>query len=278
MCKSISLGRRARSARSVGFTLVELLVVIGIIALLISILLPSLNRAREHANRVKCASNMRQIGLAVVMYANDNKGCTPVSYRKFGTYKVSNSIGPNAFLNDTAAPPNMMQLITPAPWGKSAVRYLNNNELFFCPSDEIRRPYRSELTTATGQKVPGWGFFDVGAKSTNIAMSYWYYYYPSEGVDPATGAPAQWADDLVTDRVYAKRAAERGYLSDQGWIGGTPAEVKTELQFPFFHPKGWNVLYLDGHVKWVRDSDARPLIKKERSFYYGMNRAYNQNY
>src|SRR5438445_2686852 len=67
-----------------GFTLVDLLVVIGTIALLIAILLPSLNRARETANRVKCSSNLRQIGQAIMLYAGLNKGQFPRTFAQIG--------------------------------------------------------------------------------------------------------------------------------------------------------------------------------------------------
>ena len=82
---------RSRSAAG-GFTLVELLVVIGIVALLIGMVMPALGKARVAANRTRCLSNVRQITLAVLMYGGENRGKCPAVSRWNGTATLAGSL------------------------------------------------------------------------------------------------------------------------------------------------------------------------------------------
>lgn len=154
--------RYRRRAQPRGFTLVELLVVIGIIALLISILLPTLGKARDRANSVKCISNLRQLGMAMVQYTIDNHGYFPHSARGTG-------FKPVAYYEDWVywqQPNSPGQSPTPLFWPQNGsgpgtrpadqspgqgpiAKYLGKNVnlgLFVCPADDpfFRKGYNSD--------------------------------------------------------------------------------------------------------------------------------------
>ena len=141
-CSSCPGGALKRSTSRRGFTLVELLVVIGIIALLIAILMPALNGAREHARRIKCMSNMRQLTAAWIMYANANKGhfCSsewqdvkPGQGAPYGGYTLggvpTNQI-PGGFWTWIADTPNGQDFTRGMLWP-----FLKDTQVYYCPND-----------------------------------------------------------------------------------------------------------------------------------------------
>src|SRR3954451_18626036 len=119
----MSLGNTRRRAGHRAFTLVELLVVIGIIAILIAILMPALRRAKEAANGVACASNQRQLMMAFLLFAADHQGHLPGN---FVDYQDPDSEHLSGLLNSGQSAPKV-----PARVRISA--YVKNKDLYRCP-------------------------------------------------------------------------------------------------------------------------------------------------
>jgi prepilin-type N-terminal cleavage/methylation domain-containing protein/prepilin-type processing-associated H-X9-DG protein len=219
-------GKRAR-----GFTLVELLVVIGIIALLISVLLPALNMAKEAAKRIRCASNLRNFGQSMYMYANSNKG------------KLPQHPGTTNWLWDL-----------PNPTRDVLVKEGNRRNTLYCPSNE--RQNADEL----------WNFIS-GPTGYTVAG----YYFLMRRIDfsrpPIPNGPPLVNGAMYLDTISEKNGAERELATD-ATISNGPT-VKSSFTnvlggWPHPHwtnhinkarPVGGNILFLDGHVAW-RDFTA----------------------
>lgn len=132
--------RQTPARRTGGFTLVELLVVIGLIAVLIALLLPVLGKARGQALQVACASNQRQIALACLAYAAENRGILPIPYdgiekRDYDVNKGTRPFQAVYLVDFAVADWNRGTLWPYLPGGPDVHR-----RLFNCPADPIPRP------------------------------------------------------------------------------------------------------------------------------------------
>lgn len=235
----------AQLRRRIGFTLVELLVVIGIIAVLVALLMPSLAAARKAARTVRCASNLRQINQALGYYINDNHGRT-MRYSHYPGEYWHQLIGP--YLGDAHYTDN-------ADADSSAP----NMSVLYCPE-------ATELRGGWGSVNEAWEWFSGGG-SGSYGLNLWLL--PDDPIFmPAL--PSYFLDGrYYTNFPTISNSSDVPIFADSPWVGSWPDNgdlVPTDMSIGFTahapgyfmgrffidrHGKGINIAFDDGSCHWV---------------------------
>ncbi len=213
-----------------GFTLIELLVVIAVIALLLAILVPTLNMAKEHAKRVICSSHLKSIGMALVLYADENEGKLPQNDDPGHPYTAYR--GDKSYANH--------------PTGRTPMKLgwlyetglIDVPQIFYCPSTRVEGyKYKSYTKPGVWGTLPQDYNTQVTPPRNNwVRTGYSYYPQSTEKIEiggirfPLVAEKHEKIDrnkTIVTDLIWSFNS-----LSHQ--VGN--------------RPRGLNALFGDGHV------------------------------
>ena len=217
----ILIWRHENQMKRRGFTLIELLVVIAIIAILAAILFPVFAKAREKARQTNCLSNVKQIMLSVLQYAQDYDETLP-------PYRWVQASMPSIWVDRDNWAANDRHF-----WLQSIYPYVNNLQVYFCPSSGWTP------TTLSGGKM-----FAAYAYNGNASRS-------------RLGAFSNHAGKIImgdTGHRFDDRTPV-GYV--ENWFIWTDPSTSWRQYFWWaeWHNRGGNYGFLDGHAKWLGASD-----------------------
>ena len=236
--------------RRKGFSLVELLVVVGIVALLIAMLLPALSQAKEQAQRTACAAQLRQLTAAVVAYGIENRGRVPSGERNGGPGQGEHCIWISTATYDAISHylGNARQKTT-ADYAASGNDRSRMEQHFACPnlwvSEAADIPY---YNAAVGWVI---GYNYLGGHASVPPAFNWRS--PMKLSDRATNALFcdlnDWSTDGWTIVSHRRRGAAGFFFGSKG--GQHPKEHGAA---------GGNVAFIDGSVSWRNLSDMKPYV------------------
>ncbi len=247
MIPRFGAGRRATS-RGGAFTLIELLVVIAIIAILAALLLPALAQAKEKALRTNCVSNLKQIGIGITMYTDDNRLMASVKF------KDANSWYPYEMMR--VSPP---QNITMGPYDLGllwASKDVSNPKVFYCPSNKKGATDNFTYEHFVSATTP-WPF---GAAATDDNVRSGYSYFPQSTQLEVVSVPGGVGSQKLPAVSYDKSEPAKSWslltplkptsLDQSKSMAVDGIHSLDDMPHKVNGSPGLNAMFGDSHVKW----------------------------